>query len=134
MLERKFIISKTRKIKIHQSKYFSKIVIYITYAVGYILQPEVFSLKHDHEASFLRLFHKNSFLFSILFEIFAKRKPRHVLLEAKKLFLLSLLTIIQCKLRYIRTSLPCNVTVVDLKEFFRFPKLLNSLLCRTRYW
>jgi hypothetical protein len=31
-----------------------------------------------------------------------------------QLFLL-LLTVIQCKQRYIRTSLPCNVTVVDLK-------------------
>jgi hypothetical protein len=84
MLERTFINIKTRKIKIHQSKYFSKIVIYITYAVGHILQREVFSLKHDRQASFLRLFHKNSFLFSILFEIFAKRKPRNVVLEAKK--------------------------------------------------
>jgi hypothetical protein len=27
------------------------IVIYITYVVGYILQLEVFSLKHDREAS-----------------------------------------------------------------------------------
>jgi hypothetical protein len=51
-----------------------------------------------------------------------------------QLFLLSLLTVIQCKQRYIRTSLPCNVSVVDLKQFFRFPKFLNSLLCRTRYW
>jgi hypothetical protein len=41
--------------------------------------------------------------------------------------LLLLLTVIQCKQRYIRTSLSCNVTVVDLKYFFRFPKLLNSL-------
>jgi hypothetical protein len=32
-----------------------------------------------------------------------------------QLFLLLLLTVIQCKQRYIRTSLPCNVTVVDLK-------------------
>jgi hypothetical protein len=31
------------------------------------------------------------------------------------LLLLLLLTVIQCKQRYIRTSLPCNVTVVDLK-------------------
>jgi hypothetical protein len=31
------------------------------------------------------------------------------------IFLLSLLTVIQCQQRYIRTSLPCNVTVVDLK-------------------
>jgi hypothetical protein len=28
----------------------------------------------------------------------------------------------------------CNVIVVDLKYFFRFPKLLNSLLRRIRYW
>jgi hypothetical protein len=32
-----------------------------------------------------------------------------------QLFLLLLLTVIQCKQRYIRTLLPCNVTVVDLK-------------------
>jgi hypothetical protein len=36
--------------------------------------------------------------------------------------------------QYIRTSLPCNVTAVDLKYFFRFPKLLNFLLCRIKYW
>jgi hypothetical protein len=54
--------------------------------------------------------------------------------QKKQLFLLLLLTVIQCKQRYIRTSLPCNVTVVDLKSFFRFPKLLNSLSCRIRYW
>jgi hypothetical protein len=50
--------------------------------------------------------------------------------------LLLLLTIIQCKQRYIHTSVPCNVTVEDLEKFFRFPKLLNSLLCRitSRYW
>jgi hypothetical protein len=53
--------------------------------------------------------------------------------QKNQLFLLLLLTAIQCKQRYIRTSLPCNVTVVDLKYFFRFPKLLNSLLCRIRY-
>jgi hypothetical protein len=38
--------------------------------------------------------------------------------QKNQLFLLlSLLTVIQCKQRYIRTSLalPCNVTVVDLK-------------------
>jgi hypothetical protein len=34
----------------------------------------------------------------------------------------------------IRTLLPCNVIVVDLKYFFRFPKLLNSLLRRIKYW
>jgi hypothetical protein len=32
-------------------------------------------------------------------------------------------TIIQCKQRYIRTSLPCNVTVEDLKKKVRFAKL-----------
>jgi hypothetical protein len=37
-----------------------------------------------------------------------------------QLFLLLLLTVIQCKQRYIRTSLPCNVTVVDLKKKFDF--------------
>jgi hypothetical protein len=31
------------------------------------------------------------------------------------LLLLLLLTVIQCKQRYTRTSLPCNVTVVDFK-------------------
>jgi hypothetical protein len=54
--------------------------------------------------------------------------------QKNQLFLLLLLTVIQCKQRYIRTSLPCTVTVVDLKHFFRFPKLLNSLLCRIKYW
>jgi hypothetical protein len=34
-----------------------------------------------------------------------------------------LLTVMQYKQRYTGTSLPCNVTVVDLKYFFRFPKL-----------
>jgi hypothetical protein len=29
--------------------------------------------------------------------------------------LLLLLMVIQCKQRYTRTSLPCNITVVDLK-------------------
>jgi hypothetical protein len=37
--------------------------------------------------------------------------------EKKKqlLLLLLLLTVIQCKQRYTRTSLPCNVAVVDLR-------------------
>jgi hypothetical protein len=35
--------------------------------------------------------------------------------KKKQLFLLLLLTIIQCKQIYIHTSLPCNVTVEDLK-------------------
>jgi hypothetical protein len=48
--------------------------------------------------------------------------------QKNQLFLLLLLTVIQCKQSYIRTSLPCSVTVVDLKYFFQFPKLLNSLL------
>jgi hypothetical protein len=34
--------------------------------------------------------------------------------QKNQLFLLLLLTVIQCKQRYIRISLPCNVTVVDL--------------------
>jgi hypothetical protein len=38
------------------------------------------------------------------------------------------LRIIQCKQRYTRTSLPCNVAVVDLRYFLGFPKLLNSLV------
>jgi hypothetical protein len=54
--------------------------------------------------------------------------------QKNQLFLLLLLTVIQCKQRYIRTSLPCNVTVVDLKYFFQFPNLLNSLLSRIKYW
>jgi hypothetical protein len=54
--------------------------------------------------------------------------------QKNQLFLLLLLTVIQYKQRYILTSLPCNLTVVDLKAFFQFPKLLNSLLCRIRYW
>jgi hypothetical protein len=35
--------------------------------------------------------------------------------KKKQLFLLLLLKVIQCKQTYIRTLLPCNVTVVDLK-------------------
>jgi hypothetical protein len=35
--------------------------------------------------------------------------------QKNQLFLLLLLTIIQCKRRYIHTSLPCNITVEDLK-------------------
>jgi hypothetical protein len=54
--------------------------------------------------------------------------------QKNKLLLFLLLTVIQCKQRCTRTSLPCNVTVVDLKYFFRFPKLLNSLLCKISYW
>jgi hypothetical protein len=55
--------------------------------------------------------------------------------QKKQFFLLLLLlTVIPCKQRYIPTSLPCNIAVVDLKYFFRFPKLLNSLLCRIKYW
>jgi hypothetical protein len=34
--------------------------------------------------------------------------------QKNQLFLLLLLTIIQCKQRYIHTSLPCNITVEDL--------------------
>jgi hypothetical protein len=54
--------------------------------------------------------------------------------QKNKLLLFLLLTVIQCKQRCTRTSLPCNVTVVDLKYFFQFPKLLNSLLSRIKYW
>jgi hypothetical protein len=54
--------------------------------------------------------------------------------QKNQFLLLLLLTVIQCKQRCSRTTLPWNVTVVDLKYFFRFPKLLNSLLCRIRYW
>jgi hypothetical protein len=35
------------------------------------------------------------------------------------IFIIIIITVIQCKQRYIRTSLPCNVTVVDLKYFFQ---------------
>jgi hypothetical protein len=35
--------------------------------------------------------------------------------QKNQLFLLLLLTVIQCKQRYIRTLLPCSITVVDLK-------------------
>jgi hypothetical protein len=54
--------------------------------------------------------------------------------QKNKLLLLLLLTVIQCKQRHARTSLPSNVSAVDLKYFFRIPKHLNSLLCRSRYW
>jgi hypothetical protein len=40
--------------------------------------------------------------------------------QKNKLLLFLLLTVIQCKQRCTRTSLPCNVTVVDLKYFFDF--------------
>jgi hypothetical protein len=65
--------------------------------------------------------------------MYMKKIWKKCLRQKNQLFLLLLLTIIQCKQRYIRTSLPCNVTVVDLKYFFRFPRLLNSLLCRIKY-
>jgi hypothetical protein len=42
--------------------------------------------------------------------------------QKNQLFLLLLLTVIQCKQRYTRTSLPCSVTVVDLKHFFFISK------------
>jgi hypothetical protein len=35
--------------------------------------------------------------------------------QKNELLLLLLLTVIQCKQRYTRTSLSCNVTVVDFK-------------------
>jgi hypothetical protein len=38
----------------------------------------------------------------------------------KKQLLLLLLTVVQCKQRYTRTSLPYNVTVVDLTYCFNF--------------
>jgi hypothetical protein len=34
--------------------------------------------------------------------------------QKNQLFLLLLLTVTQCKQRYIRTSLPCNLTVMEL--------------------
>jgi hypothetical protein len=37
--------------------------------------------------------------------------------QKNKLLLFLLLTVIQCKQRCTRTSLPCNVTVVDLNFF-----------------
>jgi hypothetical protein len=54
--------------------------------------------------------------------------------QKNQFLLLLLLSVIQWKQRCTRTTLPWNVTVVDLKYFFRFPKLVNSLLCRIRYW
>jgi hypothetical protein len=42
--------------------------------------------------------------------------------QKNKLLLFLLLTVIQCKQRCTRTSLPCNVTVVDLKIFFSISK------------
>jgi hypothetical protein len=35
--------------------------------------------------------------------------------QKNQLLLLLLLTVIQCKQRYTRTSVPCNVAVVDLR-------------------
>jgi hypothetical protein len=40
--------------------------------------------------------------------------------QKNKLLLFLLLTVIQCKQICSRASLPCNVTVVDLKYFFDF--------------
>jgi hypothetical protein len=59
--------------------------------------------------------------------------------QKNQLFLLLLLTIIQCKQRYIHTSLPCSVTVEDLpgdqKGLFKLAvelrKFFNSVICNT---
>jgi hypothetical protein len=48
--------------------------------------------------------------------------------QKNQLFLLLLLTVIQCKQRYIRKSLPCNVTVVDLIVIY----LTRSCVTRTK--
>jgi hypothetical protein len=47
--------------------------------------------------------------------MYMKKIWKKCLRQKKQLFLLLLLTIIQCKQRYIHTSLPCNVTVEDLE-------------------
>jgi hypothetical protein len=52
-----------------------------------------------------------------------EKNMEQMLPTKKSIVFLLLLTVIQCKQGYIRTSLPCNVTVA---------KLLNSLLCRIR--
>jgi hypothetical protein len=44
-------------------------------------------------------------------------KNMEKIFQTKKMLLLLLLTVIQCKQRNTRTSLPCNVTVVDLKKY-----------------
>jgi hypothetical protein len=71
-------------------------------------------------------------ILTTLSKMFKSRHMKKCFRQKNQLFLLLLLPIIQCKQRY--TSLPCNVTVEDLKYFFQFPKLLNSLLCMIRYW
>jgi hypothetical protein len=44
-----------------------------------------------------------------------KKYGKNVFRQKNKFLLLLLLMVIQCKQRRTRTTLPCNVTVVDLK-------------------
>jgi hypothetical protein len=52
--------------------------------------------------------------------MYTKKIWKQFLRQKNKLLLFLLLTVIQCKQRCTRTSLPCNVTVVDLKYFCDF--------------
>jgi hypothetical protein len=54
--------------------------------------------------------------------MYTKKIWKKIFRQKNKLLLFLLLTVIQCKQRCTRTrtSLPCNVTVVDLKYFFNF--------------
>jgi hypothetical protein len=50
--------------------------------------------------------------------MYTKKIWKKIFRQKNKFLLLLLLTVIQCKQRCTRTTLPCNVTVVDLKYFF----------------
>jgi hypothetical protein len=52
--------------------------------------------------------------------MYTKKIWKKIFRQKNKLLLFLLLTVIStmCKQRCTRTSLPCNVTVVDLKYFF----------------
>jgi hypothetical protein len=47
--------------------------------------------------------------------MYTKKLWKKFFRQKNKLLLLLLLIVIQCKQRCTRTTLPCNVTVVDLK-------------------
>jgi hypothetical protein len=52
--------------------------------------------------------------------MYMKKIWKTIFRQKKKQLLLLLLTVVQCKQRYTRTSLPYNVTVVDLTYCFNF--------------
>jgi hypothetical protein len=56
--------------------------------------------------------------------MYTKKIWKKIFRQKNQFLLLLLLSVIQCKQRCTRTTLPWNVTVVDLKYFFLFLKLL----------